>query len=780
MLGIEVESITDYGKKYENFFTAKVLSKDKLPDTDKLSICKVFDGIAERIVICGAPNVETGQIVVLGIPGAIVPQNNSVIEEKVIRKVSSSGMLCSRYELEFGDDHSGIWVLPPDAKIGVSLADYLNLNDIVFDISVTPNRADCLSHLGIAREIAAFSKKKIKKPVITIKESNSPIQNSISVIIEDPDKCPRYTARVVREVKVKESPDWLKNRLTILGLRPINVIVDVTNLILLECGQPLHAFDLDYIEGNKIIVKTAVDGAKFITLDNKERTLDSDMLMICDGKKPVAIGGVMGGENSEINSSTKNILIESAFFSPRSIRSTSKKLGIQSEASYRFERGVDIDNVIYALNRATQLIAELSGGIVEKGVIDVYPQPRSNLRCDLRFHRTNDIIGLELSSKQIKDMLESLDFKIIKETVQSILVEVPLYRVDIEGEIDLIEEIARLYNYDNISPQFSSSIDFSSGKVPDELAVPKFREQLTDYLVQNGYHQVITQNMIDPASAKLFTDDPIQISNPLGEELSILRPSLVPSILKTIEHNLRMGTTDLKLFEIGRTFHKVENSQKTFIEGILEKEVLLIAHAGSSHPIQWGLEDKQTDFYDIKGIIEDIFSFFHLSEIILQKENNPGIVYSGNCLSVSMSGKIVGNFGEVSEKLLKKYGIEIPVYFVILELTNLYSKKRTKQEYNSVSQYPGINRDLAFVVDNNISFENIYEEIKNNGGELLQNINLFDVYSGKSIGENKKSLAFSLYYSSPERTLQDVEVDSSINNIIKTVEHNLGAKLRSF
>ena len=780
MLGIEVESIIDYNNKYEKFYTAKVLSVEKHPNADKLTVCKVSLGNEEKEVVCGAPNVATGQMAVLGIVGAIVPQNGMLLEKREVRKVASDGMLCSRFELDLGDDRSGIWVLPEDAPVGVPIAKYLNIDDVVFDISVTPNRADCLSHIGIAREIAAYSGKKVKIPEIKFNETAQKSEDVVKVIIEDIDRCPRYTARVVKNIKVKESPEWLKSKLTILGMRPINTIVDVTNYILLECGQPLHAFDLNNLNEKTIIVKTAKKGEKFTTLDSKEKILDDKMLMICDGKRSVAIGGVMGGENSEIGNDTKDVLLESAFFNPSSIRRTAKKLGIQSEASYRFERGVDIDNIIYASNRAVQLISEISGGEILKGIIDVYPEKKELQKVKLRFQRAGEIIGADIPDNKIEELLSSLQFNIVEKKKEYIVFEVPSFRVDISHEIDLIEEVARAYNYDNISPQYTSTIDFSGEGVPKVLAVPFLREELTNYFVMNGFNQILTQYQTDPKSSGIIGEDSIKISNPLGEELSFMRTSIIPSVLKAIRRNIRIGKNDLRLFEIGKSFHKVAQSQDTYIKGIKEKETLIAAMTGKKHPRQWSVQSSGSGFYDIKGLFENMKNYFHLDNLSLEKNSDEKNIFTVNSLIVKLIDKEIGRLGEISGKLLKEFEIEESVYLMELELENIYNLPEYNAQYKPVSQFPVVVRDVGFVIDNNIESVKILDLIKNNGGGLFNDAGIFDVYAGKNIADGKKSIAFSLSFSSPGRTLIDEEVDASVAQIVQAVEKEFGAELRKY
>jgi phenylalanyl-tRNA synthetase beta chain len=780
MLGIEVEGVIDYRKKYENIVIAEITKCEKHPYADKLSLCELDYGTGKTRVVCGADNVEKGQNVVLAKPGAYLQGLGMEIRRRKIKDIESDGMICSQVELGTGTDGSGIWELPENSDKGMMLADFLGLNDIIFDVSLTPNKADCLSHIGIAREISAYSRKPVKKPVINLKESDENINNSLEVALEDKDKCPRYTARIIRGVSVGESPLWLKNRLIQLGLRPVNIIVDITNYVLMEQGQPLHAFDFGKVEGNKIICKTAKDGEKFITLDGKERILDSSMLMICDAKKNIAIGGVMGGENSEISESTKDILLESAFFNPASIRRTSKQLGIQSDASYRFERGVDMDNLIYSLDRAALLISELTGGKIEEGYIDIYPKRTDRQKINLRYKKAEDIIGIKISKDDILDILERLGFVIVESNDENCSVEVPLRRVDVTQEADLIEEIARLYNYDNIEPDYSISVSLASSEIPKELSVSPMNKELSEYLIHIGFNEIITQNITDPRSSVLFGEELIEITNPLGEELSIMRPSLIPSMLRTIERNIRMGNRDLRLFEIGKSFHKETSGKHYFINNHFEKEELLISLTGLIRPQQWGIEARYTDFYDIKGIVKDLFDYFGFDNMEFGITKNENIVYNKNSLEIFIGEEKIGVFGEVKNDFLKRFNVENPVFISQIDLSKLVSINKTEKKYKPVSSFPSIKRDIGFVIDREILSDEIKEEIIRNAGDLLQSAEVFDVYEGGSIEEGRKNIAFSLDFSSAERTLKEDEIDTIITKVINSIESKYGAKLRKF
>ena len=776
MLGIEVEGIENPAKKFDGFYVGFVNEKEKHPDADKLSVCKVTIGGEDQQVICGAPNVAQGQKIILGTSGAVVPAAGFKLEKRKIRGIESNGMICSISELGLGEAHDGIWVLPEDAQVGMSLAEYLGINDVIFDISVTPNRADCLSHIGIAREVAAITGNKIKMPVNKTHSSNINISDFAQVLVEDAVNCPRYTAKLVKNCKITESPDWLKSRLQAVGLRPINAAVDVTNLILMESGQPLHGFDFDKLSQGRIVVRKAEAGHKFTTLDGKERLLDDLMLMICDAEKPIAIGGVMGGENSEITGITTNILIESAYFNPSSIRKTSKKLSLQSDSSYRFERGVDIENVPAACNRAASLIAELTGGEVCEGIIDVYPNPINRKQVILRFDRARKIIGINIDNNKIIDLMKSLNFAVKKQDEISLTLEIPTYRVDIEQEIDLIEEIARLYNYDNIESDFTSRIDFGLQSMKKELTSPVLRNGIRQFFVNRGFTEILTQNQTDPNSIQLIGLDAVKMSNPLGEELSFMRTSLITSALKVINHNVRNGSPDLQLFEIGKSFVKT-NEAKSFIPGIKETENLIVTLTGKKMPLQWGLTPAVFDFYDIKGISESFIELTGLKNCKLSLlDVHP--VFSKNALQVSYKKKIIGFLGEIKKSVLKKYDIEQSVYLAEFNLSEIYSAQDNSPYYEPISHFPSINRDLAFVFPDEIPASDVLNEVRQSGGEFLKDVVLFDVYKGANLEKNQKSLAFSLTFRSIDRTLKEAEIEHAINAVISKIENKFSANLR--
>lgn len=778
MLGLEVEKVHNAGAQLEKFVVGKVLEREKHPDADKLSVCKVFDGSQERQIICGAPNVAAGQTVAVALPGAIVPNGGFEIGKRKIRGVESVGMICSKAELNLGEDTGGIWELPSDAPIGMPLAQYLGMDDTIIEIGITPNRADCLSHIGIARDLAVRTGSKLRLPDTTVHEAGSQIENSVHIVIENQQLCPRYAARVVRNVSITESPDWLKQRLESLGLRPRNVIVDITNLVLMECGQPLHAFDLDTIADKKIVVKTADDSQKFVTLDSKERTLDSTMLMINDALRPIAVAGVMGGENSEISESTTSVLIESAYFHPSSIRSTAKKLCISSDASYRFERGVDPEKIIYAVNRAAQLMAELAGGTVEKGIIDIYPNPIVPTTITLRYAQIPRILGITVPNTTVEEYLTLLGFDIKEKTEDSITVTAPSWRVDMEQEIDLIEEIARIYNYDNILPDISATFP-ADASIVQQFSSPKRRNSIKQYLTSRGLQEILTYTFTDPSTAELTTNNPIILANALGEEFSAMRSSLIPSMLKVIDRNCRNGQNSLALFDCGKKFSVANNKEKTILSGISEKEELCIALTGDYVPQHWVEKQRKADFYDIKGIVEEVlFDCLRLNGVSLIPAENESVFFGANRMDIIAHKRIIGTVGEIDKNTLKKFGIDQVVVAASLSLTDIYAHSEKKVQYKTPSPFPFVRRDAAFTVAGDVQADELLRAVYGVNSPLLKEAGIFDVFTGESVGKDKKSIALSFVFGSDERTLIEQEIQDSFQEIIEAVESGTGASLR--
>lgn len=789
MLGIEVESFQDLKKKYAGFFIGEVISKENHPKSEILSLCKVQIGNEELQIICGAKNVASKQKVVVGKIGAVVPSNNMLLERRKIRDIYSEGMICSQTELELGKDNTGIWVLPNDAKSGLTLTEYLKIDDVILEISLTPNKSDCASHIGIAREIAAALRKNINPIDSSIPKGNikatKKLNDFITVDVKNPELCPRYAARVIQNVKNGESPDWLQKELTSIGLRPLNIVVDVTNYILMDLGQPLHAFDLDKVAGRKLIIKNGFTSTKFKTLDDKERILDSEMLMICDNEKPVAIAGVMGGQNSEISNETTNVVLESAFFNPTSIRRTAKKLGISTDASYRFERGADVDMVIPAINKAAKMIAELTGGKVLGGIEEVYPHKIIEKQIHFRCNQARKIIGMEISTDEMKDIFVHLGFEIVKEKPKNeLIVKIPNRRVDIFSEIDLIEEVARIINYDNIESAFSSEINFEHDELPSYLLPNLLINTIRNYFANNGFNEILTQNIIDPISAYLSEEKAITIENPLGEEMSKMRPSIIPSMLKTISFNIRQGSQNIKLFECGKVFIPQNNIANSFIEDIDERDQLILALTGNEAPRQWGISERKLDFFDIKGYVQALFAHLKIVKYkikpINQTENIKGEIafFDDNSAAIYVDKQYIGLLGSISKSILQKYEIEVSVFVAVLDLTKLNEIEIPKPYYCAVSPFPIMKRDLAFIIDEKYLASEIIKTITEKANNLLKSVDIFDVYQGKNIEQGKRSIGFELTFSSNERTLTDKEVEAEIGVIVSAIEKNYNAELR--
>lgn len=769
--GLEVDEVIDNRKVYQNFVVGYVKEKKKHPNADKLSLCVVSDGKEDFNVVCGAPNVEAGQKVPFAKVGAIIPKGGFEIKKAKIRGEVSVGMLCAEDELGISDDHEGIMVLDSSLKEGTDLAKALGLDDVTFEIDLTPNRPDALSHIGVARDLAASLNRPFKLPEINLTETDEESSKYAKVTIEDEEGCPRYIGKVVRDVTIKESPEWLKKKLTAIGLRSINNVVDVTNYVLYEIGQPLHAFDLDKLEGNEIIVKQAGNEKKFTTLDSKVRDLQPTDLMICDSKKPVAFAGIMGGENSEVTGSTKNVLIESAYFNPSRIRKTAKRLALSTDASYRFERGTDIEITLWAAKRAAQLIAELGDGKVCKGEIDVYPKKFVPKVVDLRFARVNKILGYEVESKKVTDIIKNLGIKVTSVTDEKLTAEIPAFRPDIEREIDLIEEIARIHGYDNI-PEMNH-IQIVLEKNVDQS---KYVDELRNKLVGLGFNEMVTNSLLNEEKANLF-GKPIALMNPNSKEMSHLRTSLIPGALTTISNNLKVREPNLSLFEIGHTFENVGKGKIKSFDDISEREMLLMVITGNANEDEWHSKARPFTIYDMKGSVEELFSSLSITDKIRSsfvKEEN-GLK---NLILYSFGKEGIAKIGQLNEDILKLYDIEQPVYMAEIDIDKLKAIELGEKKFKPLLKYPKVIRDCAFVLDKKITNSDVEKTIYEGSSKLLKNIKLFDIFESNSLGEGKKSLAFQLEYFDSTRTLTEEEVDKDFWKAIETVKTKLNAQLR--
>ncbi len=769
MTSLESVTILEKSKFLESVVVGKVNSVEAHPDADKLQVCQVDIGQDEDSqIICGAPNVAAGQKVPVILPGTQMPNGERIGAVK-LRGVKSNGMIASERELTLSDSHAGIMVLRDEAKVGESFWNYLEKYWVGLDVEITPNRPDCMSHIGVAREVAVMNKTDLRKPDMQISESDESVEELAKVIIHDAQRCPRYAARVVKNVKIAPSPRWLQQRLTAVGLRPINNVVDLSNYVLMETGHPLHTFDYDKLAQNTIEVRTAEDGEEFTTLDGKKRELNSETLLICDAEQPVAIAGIMGGENSEVTDDTVNILIESAYFDPITIRRGSKYLGLSTEASKRFERGADPNGVLYALNRLTQLIQEIADGEVTAGILDEYPKPIEKKVVTIRQSKTEKLLGITISQSEIAGILESLEFAteaIDKDTLQ---VTVPTFRPDIEREVDLIEEVLRIYGMENVpSP--------GTFKYTSQVVVPKddALEQRFIHLWKGyGFNRTFSNSLVNKTTCypEATGKSPVRLKNPLSEEMAYLRTTLLPALLDGIGKNIKRKEPDVRLFELGHVFSankKTETNTEEF------RHFAAVA-SGNEGPVSWVAQEKQIDFYGFKGYIEATIEVLGLTGLSF-KPLASTLFQPGFQL---MRGKqVIGFGGKISGEIQDRYDISQPVFGVELNLDALKTEYSPEIYYTKPSEYPPVDRDLSFVVPQDFHSSRLTELLRESAGEMLQSITLYDVYEGQPIPEQHKSLTYALRFISPERTLTEREIDTIISRMVQQAQKNFGATLR--
>lgn len=772
MLGLEVDSVTPLSEGLEDIAIAQITAVRKHPNADRLTLCDVNVGEEEIIqVVCGAPNVRENMFTAIARPGATLPGGLKIKKAKV-RGELSYGMLCSSRELGLNDDHSGILDLQLSAQPGSKLIDALHLNDTVIEIDLTPNRPDCASVIGIAREVAAFTHQVLRHPVEDVPELGSN-DLDFSVRIDEPYLCPRYSARKLTNVVIKESPQWLQNRLTSVGMRPINNIVDITNFVMLEYGQPLHAFDCKKISDSQIIVRCPTETeTTFTTLDGKEREIDPEMLMICDSKGPVAVGGVMGGLNSEVDDSTTEILLEAACFNPVSIRRTARRLNLPSEASYRFERGVDPDNVIRGLERAVQLMVELADADLAPSGIDLYPGKKDLLRLELRVKKVNDLLGIDLSADEISEYLQSIEFQAAVLDDSVLDVTVPSFRVDIEREVDLVEEIARLVGYNDIPLSMPTVVmDY-----PVKDSMLQLRSELADMLTSFGFTEAINYSFASPNAFDLLgldADDArrntVALLNPLNEEQSVLRTMLLPGLLENLQRNMNFQQTDIRLFEIGKTFHPENNDPQP-----VEKFYLNALLCGKRNPAQPAIYSTElVDFFDIKGVGEAVLQRLGLLKDGTQIQFTPCASSSALyidpdcCMEIQWNNDRIGIIGKINDSVAKNYSIKQDVYFFELNLGVINRIERANVTFESLPRFPSVNRDIALLVPEQVAAGDLLDTVRSYDNDLVESIDIFDVYSGDKLDKGTKSVALSVSYRSKEKTLDDETVDTVHEKIVQ-------------
>lgn len=771
MIGQEVEKIEIAGSNLENVVTAKIIEKEMHPDSDHLTVCKVDNGKEILQIVCGATNHKTGDKVALAQVGARLKEDFTIKKGK-IRGEESNGMLCSEDELGIGSDKDGIIILPEDAPVGVPFKDYLGINDTVFELEITPNRPDCLSHIGIARELSAYYGKELKYPETEIKnEIEEKTSDNVKVTIEDSNLSRRYVTRILKNVTVKESPKWLKERIESVGLRSINNIVDVSNFILMEMNHPNHVFDLDKIEGNEIKVKSAVKGDKLVTLDEQERELEDGDIVICDSKKILALGGVMGGLDSEVTDNTKNILLEVAHFNSQNVRKTSRRLTLSSDSSYRFERGIDVEDSIKVINRLANLIQEVAGGEILNGYVDVYPVPHENKVAELNFERLNRFVGKVIPREKVIEILRNLEID-VKDNGETLTLTAPSYRGDLELEQDYFEEVIRMYGFDNIE-NILPRVDINKNSTLDTT---KLADRVKTICASVGLKEVINYSFIpkDALQKLKFTgvseDKLIDISNPITEDFVTMRPTLLYSLIKNAKDNMNRNVSNIRFFEVSRTFEKAEELAKEDIK-------VGIILAGENDKTLWNPKPVHYDFYDLKGIVEEIFSKLKFQSFSIKRSVQTEF-HPGRSADVFVGKEYIGSFGEIHPDVLENFGLNKKTVLVAefnIELIKKYINKPFV--YQGIVKYPAVPRDLALVMNENILVGDVLKTIEKID-KKVEKVELFDIYQGIGVESGKKSVAISILLRDDSKTLEEKEINDIIDKILAKMKKDYMAELR--
>ena len=771
-IGLEVESLEKVQAipgGLEGLVIGYVKEAVQHPNADRLKIAKVDVGGAEDLqIVCGASNVSAGQKVVVATVGCDVHPTDGEpfrINKSKIRGEVSEGMICAEDEIGLGKDHEGIMVLPEDAPIGTLAKDYFKLNDdFVYEIGLTPNRADAASHLGVARDLAAYLKVEIIKPNVDgFKIDNQ--NNKIEVKVIDEDAVPRYSGVTISGITVQDSPKWLKEKLAVIGLRPINNIVDVTNFVLHDLGQPLHAFDADEIVGGKVIVKKCDQGTKFKTLDEVDRTLTADDLMICDAEKPMCIAGVFGGIGSGVKQSTRNIFLESAYFNAVSVRKTAKRFGLKTDASFRFERGTDPEITVYALKRAALLIQEVAGGEISSEIFDHYPNPVAAFDVELTFDHVQKLIGKNIDKEEITSIIKALGIEVVKETETQLSLKVPTYKVDVTRPVDVIEEVLRIYGYDNIEISQKVNASLNVSPKPDKETI---QNTIADLLSANGFYEILS-NSLTKSSYSKDLDSAVKILNPLSSDLDVMRQSMLYSGLEAVAYNQNRRTADVKFYEFGKTYSTGNGKYK-------EANHLSIFMSGKAEVEQWNQTGKAISFYHLKATVDAILKRLNIEKLQSDIVENEDFSYG---ISYKRGTKTLVSFGAVALKELKKADVSKPVYYADIDWEMLLMLiKNNKISYKEVPKFPAVRRDLSMLLDNNIRFEDLKRIALKTEKNLLKEVNVFDVYQGDKLPEGKKSYALSFILQDEEKTLTDSQIDGIMKKLIANFGKEAGAEIR--
>ena len=791
-IGLEVEGMEQFQSVkggLEGIVIGEVITCQKHPNADKLSVTTVDIGIEEYLpIVCGAPNVAKGQKVLVATVGTTLYSGDDSfqIKKAKIRGEASQGMICAEDELGLGESHDGIMVLPENVKVGTKAGDYFEIEeDVVFEIGLTPNRSDATSHIGSARDLVAglnqlFETDKYKLSIPSVEDFNTDNTNlNIDVIVEDKEACPRYSAVTISDIKVTESPDWLKSRLNALGLRPINNIVDITNYVLHETGQPLHAFDANEIGGSKVLVKKLAHETPFMTLDEIERKLDKDDLMICNEQGGMCIAGVFGGVKSGVDNNTVNVFLESAYFDSKHVRKTSKRHGLQTDASFRFERGADPNITVYALKRAAMLIKELAGGKISSEIVDVYPNKIEPWNVNIDFKNVDRLIGKKIDRNTIKNILTNLDINVVNSTDESMSLLIPTFKVDVTREVDVIEEILRIYGYNNIEISGKINTSVSSRPIPD---FEKIKNSVAEHLVAQGLSEIMN-NSLTKSDYTDYNDDidsthNVSLLNPLSKDLNVMRQSLLFGGLETIAYNVNRKSSDLKLFEFGKIY-KI-NPKYSLDEGVkhyYEENHLVMFATGMNTGASWGGDDKPVDFYTLSGLVNSIMSKIKVAgEVKFEEPQSHSFDYS---LRYTLNNKVLAEVARVNGELLNKFDISQEVFYALINWDLLMKKSDFSDiQYKPVPKFPAVRRDLSLVLDKGARFVDLRIAALKAEKKLLKNVTLFDIYKGKNLGEGKKSYAMSFILQDESKTLTDKVIDKTMKRIQSTLEQQFDAQLR--
>lgn len=793
-IGLEtggVEEVQTIKGGLEGLVIGEVLTCEEHPNSDHLHITTVNVGGAEPLqIVCGAPNVAAGQKVVVAVNGTKLYDGDEcfTIKRSKIRGVESNGMICAEDEIGIGTDHAGIIVLPADAVVGTPAKEYYNVkSDYVLEVDITPNRVDATSHFGVARDLAAYLKQNgkpanLKRPSVDAFKIDDEVP-AIEVVVENKEACLRYSGITIKNVTVKESPEWLQNRLKVIGLRPINNVVDITNYILHGVGQPLHSFDADKIKGNKVVVRSATEGAKFVTLDGVERTLTDRDLMICNVEELMCIAGVFGGLDSGVTEQTKNVFLESATFHPTWIRKTARRFGLNTDASFRYERGLDPNQTVEVMKRAALLIQEVAGGTITGAIQDIYPVPVAPYRVELTYDKVNTLIGKVIPVETVKSILESLEMKIVSETAEGLVIDVPVYRIDVQRDVDVIEDILRIYGYNNV--EFSDNVKSNlSYQTPTDRSY-KLQNLISEQLCGCGFNEILNNSLTRSAYYDNLSTYPVShcvmLMNPLSADLNCMRQTLLFGGLESVEHNAKRKNGNIRFFEFGNCYdynidHKKEG--ETLAE-FSEDYRLGLWVSGSRVDNNWAHPNEKSSVYELKAYVENILVRLgvNLQKVIFGNLAND--IYSAGLSITTSSGRQLGTMGIVSPKICKELDIETDVYYAELSWTLLMKEiKKSKVTFSEISKFPAVKRDLALLLEKNVQFAEIEKIATESERKLLKDVALFDVYEGKNLPAGKKSYAVSFYLQDEGKTLNDKQIDAIMKKIQTNLEQKLGAQLR--